>query len=67
MVIVMGPRSLAEPEKSDPIISHIPHQNVESTALAAVGYSRRRHILEIKFINGTGIPLPRCLGRCIAS
>ena len=52
MVIGMGPRSLAEPEKSDPINSHIAHQNVESTAIAAVGYSKRRHILEIKFING---------------
>jgi hypothetical protein len=38
--------------KADPIISHIAHQNVESTAIAAVGYSKRRHILEIKFING---------------
>src|SRR5881397_181754 len=35
-----------------PITSHIPHQRVESTAIAAIGYSKRRHILEIQFVNG---------------
>ena len=35
-----------------PITSHIPHQRVESTAIAAIGYSKRRHILEIEFANG---------------
>jgi len=35
-----------------PITSHIPHQRVESTAIAAIGYSKRRHILEIEFVNG---------------
>jgi KTSC domain len=34
------------------IISHIPRQHVASTAIAAVGYSKRRHILEIEFVNG---------------
>ena len=34
------------------VISHIPHQRVDSTAIAAVGYSKRRHILEIEFVNG---------------
>jgi hypothetical protein len=45
----------AEPSEyhnSLPIISHIPRQRVESTAIAAVGYSKRRHILEIEFVNG---------------
>src|SRR5213596_2853731 len=35
-----------------PITSHIPHQRVESTAIAKIGYSKRRHILEIEFVNG---------------
>jgi hypothetical protein len=43
----------AEPSPtSNPIVSHIPRQHVESTAIAAVGYSKRRHILEIEFVNG---------------
>src|SRR5437867_6217545 len=35
-----------------PITSHIPHQRVESTAIAAIGYSKRQHNLEIEFVNG---------------
>src|SRR6478735_6178158 len=43
----------AEPSPSpSQIISRIPRQHVESTAIAAVGYSKRRHILEIEFVNG---------------
>jgi hypothetical protein len=45
----------AEPSKSrssTPIVSHVPRQRVESSAIAAVGYSKRRHILEIEFVNG---------------
>jgi len=34
------------------IISRIPRQAVESTAIAKIGYSKRRHILEIEFVNG---------------
>ncbi len=34
------------------VTSHIPRQTVQSSGLAAVGYSKRRHILEIKFTNG---------------
>jgi hypothetical protein len=34
------------------IISRIPRQRVDSTAIAKVGYSKRRHILEIEFVNG---------------
>lgn len=34
------------------ITSHIPRETVQSTALASVGYSKRRHILEIQFANG---------------
>jgi hypothetical protein len=42
----------AESGDSSHIISRIPRQRVESTAIAGVGYSRRRHILEIQFVNG---------------
>src|SRR5262245_56013925 len=34
------------------ITSRIPRQSVESTAIAKIGYSKRRHILEIEFVNG---------------
>jgi KTSC domain-containing protein len=37
---------------SDHINSRIPRQSVQSTAIAKVGYSKRRHILEIEFVNG---------------
>jgi hypothetical protein len=37
---------------SQQIISHIPRQHVDSTAIAKVGYSKRRHVLEIEFANG---------------
>src|SRR6266516_145633 len=44
----------ADPAKSNnskQIVSHIPRHAVQSTAIAAVGYSKRRHILEIEFAN----------------
>ena len=34
------------------IASRIPRQSVQSSAIAKVGYSKRRHILEIEFVNG---------------
>jgi len=42
-----------ESNNSDPIVSHIPRQPIASTAIAKIGYSKRRHILEIEFVNGT--------------
>jgi hypothetical protein len=42
----------SEPHNSPPIISHISRQRVESTAIAAIGFSKHRHILEIEFVNG---------------
>ncbi len=43
----------AEPSPTpNQIISHIPRQRVGSSAIAAVGYSKRGHILEIEFVNG---------------
>jgi hypothetical protein len=45
--------ALAEPAPTPtPIISRIPRQTVESSAIAKIGYSKRRHILEIEFVNG---------------
>jgi hypothetical protein len=34
------------------VVSHIPRTHLQSTALRSVGYSKRRHILEIEFVNG---------------
>lgn len=36
----------------DPIRSRIPREPLESTAIAAVGYSKRLHALEIEFRDG---------------
>jgi KTSC domain len=43
----------AEPSPApNHVVSRIPRQPVQSTAIAKVGYSKRRHILEIEFVNG---------------
>lgn len=43
----------AEPSPTpNHITSHIRRQPVQSTAIAKIGYSKRRHILEIEFVNG---------------
>jgi hypothetical protein len=43
----------AEPSPTpDHLTSRIPRQSVQSSAIAKVGYSKRRHILEIEFVNG---------------
>lgn len=34
------------------VVSRIPRQPVQSTAIAKIRYSKRRHILEIEFVNG---------------
>jgi hypothetical protein len=39
-------------DDSHRIVSHISRQPVHSTAIAKIGYSKRRHILEIEFVNG---------------
>lgn len=39
-------------EANHPVISHIPRDRLGSSAIASIGYSRRRHILEIEFVNG---------------
>src|ERR1700719_884699 len=47
--------SASENIRSDaryPVISHIPREKVGSSVIASIGYSKRRHILEIEFVNG---------------
>ena len=46
--------ALCQETQSPParIVSHIPRQAVESSAIAKIGYSKHRHILEIEFVNG---------------
>jgi hypothetical protein len=51
-MISVAPAICSEAPTPAPITSHIPRQRVESTAIAAIGYSNRRHILEIEFANG---------------
>lgn len=36
----------------NPVISHISREQVRSTVIASIGYSKRRHILEIEFVSG---------------
>lgn len=36
----------------EPIVSHIPRERVKSSGLAAIGYSRHLHALEVEFVNG---------------
>jgi hypothetical protein len=51
--IVVGSDARTEPSPTpNHITSRIPHHPVQSTAIAKVGYSKRRHILEIEFVNG---------------
>jgi len=54
--VVLAPISFSAAEESvrsaAPIISHIPHERVSSSAIASVGYSKRRHLLEVEFANG---------------
>src|SRR5881409_3525077 len=52
-LIAIRSADCAEPSPTPShIISRIPRQPVESTAIAKIGYSKRRHILEIEFVNG---------------
>ena len=40
-----------EDARNSAVISHIPRERVDSNVIASVGYSKRRHILEIEFVN----------------
>jgi hypothetical protein len=64
--------ALAESSGSDSnaIVSHIPRERVQSSGLASVGYSKRRHILEIEFNNGAVyryVDVPPSMYRGLAS
>src|SRR6266705_1828415 len=55
MLTAVGAIRCADPPEasdSEQVISHIPLRRVDSSAIAKVGYSKRRHILEIEFVNG---------------
>ena len=53
ILIVISADTWAEPAPTPHhITSRILRQPVQSTAIAKVGYSKRRHILEIEFVNG---------------
>jgi hypothetical protein len=53
ILIVIGCNAWSEPSPTPHhITSRIPRQSVQSTAIAKIGYSKRRHILEIEFVNG---------------
>jgi KTSC domain len=53
ILIVIGAAACAEPSPTpNHINSRIPRQSVQSSAIAKVGYSKRRHVLEIEFVNG---------------
>ncbi len=53
VVVAITTTLCAEPSPTPShIISHIPRAPVQSSAIAKVGYSKRRHILEIEFVNG---------------
>jgi len=53
ILIVISRGTGAEPSPTpNHITSRIPRQPVQSTAIAKAGYSKRRHILEIEFVNG---------------
>ncbi|HEU0207855.1 MAG TPA: KTSC domain-containing protein [Candidatus Udaeobacter sp.] len=41
-----------EQRRAEAIVSHIPREPVNSRAIAAIGYSKRLHALEIEFVNG---------------
>jgi hypothetical protein len=56
MVALGGPCLLAsepnEPPPAGTIVSHIPRGQVDSSAIASIGYSKGLHALEIEFLNG---------------
>ena len=51
-LVANSPEANVRSEARNPVISHIPRDSVISKGIASVGYSKRRHILEIQFMNG---------------
>ncbi|MEP6602641.1 MAG: KTSC domain-containing protein [Spartobacteria bacterium] len=52
ILLLTAKEAPAEADSDDAIISHVPRTRVESSGLASIGYSKRRHVLEIEFSNG---------------
>jgi KTSC domain len=54
LVLIAGTIFAAPATATDSItiVSHIKREPISSSALATAGYSKRRHILEIEFVNG---------------
>jgi len=53
LLLVCASRLLiASSRDGSAVTSHIPRASVISTGIASIGYSKRRHILEIEFVNG---------------
>jgi len=51
-ILFANPEANVRSDAHDPVVSHIPREHVSSSAIASVGYSKRRHILEVQFANG---------------
>jgi hypothetical protein len=51
-LIANPPDDTVRSDARNPVISHIPRERVASNVIASIGFSRRRHILEIEFVNG---------------
>ena len=47
-----SPAELFASDSPEPIVSHIQREPIASSAISAVGYSKRLHALEIEFRNG---------------
>ncbi len=63
LALLLAVEAAGADRSTAPIFSRIPHQAVQSRGLAAVGYSKRLHALEIEFRRGgtyryLGVPLP---------
>ena len=50
-LIASAPDDNIRSDARSPVISHIPRERVTSNVIASVGYSKRRHILEVEFAN----------------
>ena len=52
VALLAGQLSAAEKPDTQFVRSRIPREPVDSSGLAAVGYSKRLQVLEIEFVNG---------------
>jgi hypothetical protein len=52
MIVAVASVCRASAAEQGQITSHISRQTVHSRALAAVGYSKRLHALEVEFVSG---------------